>query len=730
MRHTLAALAIAVLAGPGAAVVPAANPAEETAAAGLLGTVHGPQGEPLGGVAVYAKGVDRTITTTVFTDARGEYVFPALEPGPYRLWAQAVGFEASRAAATLRAAERTVHAFALRAIADVAPQLSEAEWMAALPVRTKTQRRMKEILRVNCAMCHSIASILQHRHDEPGWLALVDQMARYNRANRRPTVEFHKAELARYLAAVRGPDSPPLTPAILPRPAGEAARVVFTQYDIPLANTPDGLVVLDGNDWSEGRATHRGYLNHDVAVAADGNVWLTAFPPPDRTLYRIDVATGQVAWYAVAGADGQGTRSSHGIVVDAAGLIYFTAGNALGRVDPETDTFEFFTPPPGMASIVAQDLDIAPDGAIWATTRGGAFRFDPAGRTWRRYGSVNPFDGATYGVAADADGNGWWTQFNANRLGKADPRTGEIFEVLLRPPWMQEREDTRTPADAAFYRSIGALAEGGDGGINMIPGALAPRRMGADRHGEFIYVANFNGESIARIDTRTLATKFYRLPTESHPYRVAVDRHRNAWVSMMGDDWLLKLDARTGEWSRYQLPVLNCDNRYVVSDHGRDEIWIPCARTSQAIRMRFRTPEQVRALREDRLPPLPRVAAAVPRPAGVLPKAASADPTVTRGVYDMRTVVQPPDLTAEERAGRKLFYGRCSMCHTRPSGPWIDQTTVRSKGRAFVRGKIAEGSAGMPGQQHSLSPRQIDWIVAYLETRTPAERPTGVPGWW
>ena len=36
----------------------------------------------------------------------------------------------------------------------------------------------------------------------------------------------------------------------------------------------------------------------------------------------------------------------------------------------------------------------------------------------------------------------------------------------------------------------------------------------------------------------------------------------------------------------------------------------------------------------------------------------------------------------------------------------------------------------MPGQQHSLSPRQIDQVVAYLETRTPAERPTGEPGWW
>ena len=85
MRRTLTALAVAALAWA-VAVVPVANPiAAETPAAGLHGTVHGLDGGPLGGVAVYAKGVDRTITTTVFTDAEGEYVFPALEPGPYRL---------------------------------------------------------------------------------------------------------------------------------------------------------------------------------------------------------------------------------------------------------------------------------------------------------------------------------------------------------------------------------------------------------------------------------------------------------------------------------------------------------------------------------------------------------------------------------------------------------------------------------------------------------------------
>ena len=198
----------------------------------------------------------------------------------------------------------------------------------------------------------------------------------------------------------------------------------------------------------------------------------------------------------------------------------------------------------------------------------------------------------------------------------------------------------------------------------------------------------------------------------------------------MGDDWLLKLDAETEQWSMYLLPVLNCDNRYVVSDHVRDEIWIPCARTSQAVRMQFRTVAQVQALKQGPVPPLPRVSEAEVRSAGPLPKAVPTDPTVVRGVYDMPTVVQPANLTADQLKGRKLFYGRCSICHTRPSGPWIDETTVQSKSEAFVREKIAKGSPLMPGQQYALRPEQIDQITTYLKTRTVAERPKTLRGWW
>ena len=193
----------------GATAPQARTPQTEARPTGTLGgAVRGTDGRPLGGVQVSAKAAGTTITTTVFTDEQGRYFFPAMRAGEYRVWAQAVGFARAPAAVMIVPRGQTRQAFtlnALRTFDELAPQLSESEWIAALPEDTREQRRMKEILRVNCGMCHSIASVLQHRFDERGWLNMIDAMIRFNRPSRRPTVEFHREELAAYLAAVRGP---------------------------------------------------------------------------------------------------------------------------------------------------------------------------------------------------------------------------------------------------------------------------------------------------------------------------------------------------------------------------------------------------------------------------------------------------------------------------------------------------------------------------------------------
>ena len=47
-------------------------------------------------VVVSARASGKSLTTSVFTDRQGNYAFPSLDAGQYRVWAQAVGFEAAR----------------------------------------------------------------------------------------------------------------------------------------------------------------------------------------------------------------------------------------------------------------------------------------------------------------------------------------------------------------------------------------------------------------------------------------------------------------------------------------------------------------------------------------------------------------------------------------------------------------------------------------------------------
>ena len=74
----------------------------------LSGSVVSAAGEKLGGVTVSAKPTDGTITTTVFTDEAGDYFFPPLPAGNYRVWAQAVTFRTAKAELALPPAKTTI----------------------------------------------------------------------------------------------------------------------------------------------------------------------------------------------------------------------------------------------------------------------------------------------------------------------------------------------------------------------------------------------------------------------------------------------------------------------------------------------------------------------------------------------------------------------------------------------------------------------------------------------
>src|SRR5215471_5962207 len=72
--------------------------------------------QKLDGVPVSAKREGSTITTSVYTDAQGNYYFPPMAAGKYKVWAQALGFERSNADVDLAANKR--QDIALKQITD------------------------------------------------------------------------------------------------------------------------------------------------------------------------------------------------------------------------------------------------------------------------------------------------------------------------------------------------------------------------------------------------------------------------------------------------------------------------------------------------------------------------------------------------------------------------------------------------------------------------------------
>ena len=95
MKHTRILASLAAIAAAGF-VLTIMAPASNAAEALLSGTIKSSSGENMGGVTVSAKAEGSTITTTVFTDEAGNYYFPPLSTGQYRVWAQALSYETAK----------------------------------------------------------------------------------------------------------------------------------------------------------------------------------------------------------------------------------------------------------------------------------------------------------------------------------------------------------------------------------------------------------------------------------------------------------------------------------------------------------------------------------------------------------------------------------------------------------------------------------------------------------
>ena len=577
--------------------------AAATTSSPVRGVVRSANREALEGIAVTMRPEGKAVSIAVFTDEQGEFLFPPLQApfgsGKYRVWAQGVGFETASAELAVGGMESARQDFTLKPIKDFTSQLSGAEWLEALPAETSEDRRMKEIFRVNCIECHQAGLVFQNRFDERSWRAIIDVMERATYhgwggpGTPDATMRYHKDELAKYLARVRGPEPSPMKFKLRPRPRGEAARHVVVEYAIPIAELPTELTTTDGSEWSEGipSGMRGGGGMHDVAIDNNGNAWITdSVPNRFRTIVKVDTKTGKVTGFKVPAANGM-AASSHGIYRDSKGIIWFTVAGGAGRVDPATEVIEVFTPPAPLRA--GGSLEEDGKGKLWFPSRSGGLQFDPETKKWRYFQNKTIGDGGTYGSAGDALGNGWWAQHNQDIVGHANPVTGQVDEVRMNPPWPNGLKEYLTPADLEFYYNTGV---GTFYGTSARPGGQFPRRMSSDRQ-NYIWVANWWGNNIAKIDIRTLKPTYYKLPFPSHAYATVVDKNGMVWTNLSSDDAVARFNPKTEEWTVFKLPSLGAELRYISVDQTAD-VWVVYREASKVTRVHPRTAAELQALKQ------------------------------------------------------------------------------------------------------------------------------------
>jgi streptogramin lyase len=584
----------------------------------LTGSITSASGQKLEGVQVSAKKEGSTITTSVYADLNGEYFFPAMADGKYRVWAQALGFETAKGEVELSATKHVD--FKLTAISDPEQKIKQmpSEMLAAaLPDETEADAQMKRIFHNQCTGCHTPGYPLQFKFDEAGWNKIINLMkvvantGAYPGPNSKANgiIEFNRKDLAAYLARARGPGETSMKFKERPRPTGEAARVVWQTYDLPL-NPDTGAGVLgakypvnDGYDWNLGTPSKLGQLPHDGAMGFDGNLYYTVNNPnPGVTVGKVDTRTGEVKYIKVDRKDGRYAATAHGLTRDGNGNLWFDVNpgrRSLGKLDVATEKVSVYETPAPMSPLGgAVTLDVDGKGHIWASAPDGVVAFDPATEKFTDFKSILPYKNSkgtnsTYGAAGDRDGNGWWAQMAFDTIGKADMKTGKTTEISL--PSLKDEMARLPEAKRAFYENFADRTNG-----NPLPWAQGPRRMGTDKNADVLWVGNSWGASLARIDTKTGQTSIIPFPDPAYqPYHIAVDQNHNVWGNLWTADRLAKYDPNKGEWTLFDLPVRGTEIRHIslLEKDGVTKVIVPVYRDSMMGVMTLRSDADIAKLK-------------------------------------------------------------------------------------------------------------------------------------
>lgn len=472
------------------------------------------------GVLVSARADGSTLTFTVVTDEKGRYSFPAtkLGAGRYTLNIRAVGYELEESKAISVPDGTTATAdLKLKKTANLAHQLTDAEWLASFPGSESQKRQL-----LGCTNCHTLERTARSTHSAEQFMNVLARMASYANQSFPPHPQKRVSapnlvrrfgagtdNLSQYLASINlsATQAWPYQLKTLPRPTGAATHVIITEYDLPRKTIEP----------------------HDVIIDADGIAWFSDFG--EQIIGRLDPKTGKVTEYPVPLTRSGFPTGMLDLEQDLEGNLWLSMMYQAGiaRFDRKTGAVKTWTPSADLMNNETQQSMVGPqhwevDGKVWMNDAGGAtaiYRMDMktgAFEKWLPYKDLPPGPHSVYGIYSDSKNNLFFLDFGGENVGRIDAKSGKL--TLFPTPTPRAR----------------------------------PRRGRMDAQ-DRLWFGEFYGGKIGMFDTKTETYKEWPVPTPyTAPYDVVLDKNGEVWGGGMEADRIMRMDPATGRFTEYLLP--------------------------------------------------------------------------------------------------------------------------------------------------------------------------------
>ena len=524
MRSIRLLLMMAMVGVVGAGVLIKETDADTQVAVALTGQVTSAEEGPMEGVLVSAKKTGSTITTTVFTDEKGRYQFPAsrLGPGDYTIRIRATGYDLEGPTAVEIPANDPVSLdLKLRKTKDLAAQLTNAEWLASFPGTAEQKASIQ-----NCSHCHTLEPIVRSHHDAAEFEQVLERMTHYTpesfplmpqphmpsrtgggelNTEQQAQAQQNRLKMAEYLATLNLSAAPQWSYTLqhFPRAKGLGNKAIITEYDLPKATRQP----------------------HDVVVDSDGMVWYAGFGEP--ILGKMDPKTGKVTEYPLPVLKPHTVVGNLDVEFDEDQNLWIamTFQGAIAKFDRKTEKLNVFKLPPELDGDYREITFVAPqhshvDGKVWLTDAGSytQLRLDIASGKWETFEAFPVPRPNIYQVISDPQNNLYLDVMGRQDIGKIDAKTGKI----------------------TFYPTPTAHS--------------APRRGMLDVQGRLWFGEN-RSNKIGMFDTKTQKFQEWDSPTpEFFPYDVAADKNGEAWAIGEFADSVLRLNPKNGQFTEYPMP--------------------------------------------------------------------------------------------------------------------------------------------------------------------------------